>query len=205
VSFPVRLAGPELVYRVRIRRPIANFGVAIVSQARGVKVEPRIVRAGDENRVAGYTALPFDQNPYRASYGRHRLVAGVALPGPGVYDVVFDTPIHARPGQFRFRFWLADATPPSARVVGVRAGSLLIAVSDGGSGVDPFSLEAQIDGDSVTPSYDSGRARIPLAGIARGRHSLTFSVADHQETKNMENVPRILPNTRTVRTTFVRP
>jgi hypothetical protein len=28
-------------------------------------------------------------------------------------------------------------------------------------------------------------------------------VADYQETKNMEDVPRILPNTRTLRTTFV--
>jgi hypothetical protein len=34
---------------------------------------------------------------------------------------------------------------------------------------------------------------------------LTFTVSDYQETKNMEDVARILPNTRTLRTTFVRP
>jgi len=34
---------------------------------------------------------------------------------------------------------------------------------------------------------------------------LNLTVSDYQEAKNMENVARILPNTRTVRTTFVRP
>ncbi len=44
-----------------------------------------------------------------------------------------------------------------------------------------------------------------MTGIGPGRHTLTFTASDYQETKNMENVARILPNTRTVRTTFVRP
>ncbi len=202
-GFPVHLSGPEIVYRVRIRRPIANFGVAVIARDRGVGVEPRVVRDGDENRLAGYTALPFDQNPYRTGYGRHRLVAGVALPGPGVYDVVFDTPRGARSGAFRFRFWQGDVQPPSVRVLGVRTRFLELAVSDGGSGVDPQSFQARIDGDFVAVSYASGVARLPLAGIARGRHALSFTVSDYQETKNMENVARILPNTRTVRATFV--
>jgi hypothetical protein len=41
--------------------------------------------------------------------------------------------------------------------------------------------------------------------MASGRHTLNLTVSDYQETKNMENVARILPNTRTVRTTFVQP
>jgi subtilisin family serine protease len=204
-SFPVRLSGREVVYRVHIRRPVANFGVAVISRSPGVQVEPRVVRAGDENRLAGYTGLPYDQNPYRSSYGRHRLVAGVALPAPGVYDVVFDTPRGARSGPFRFRFWQGDVQPPSVRMLGVRNQSLELAVNDGGSGVDPLSLEVQIDGKFVSASYASGRARVPVAELAHGRHSLTFTVSDYQETKNMENVARILPNTRTLRTTFVRP
>jgi subtilisin family serine protease len=204
-SFPVRLDGREIVYRIRIRRRIANFGVAVVGRDRGISVEPRIVRAGDENRLAGYTALPFDQNPYRAGYGRHRLVAGAVLPGPGVYDIVFDTPRGTRSGGFRFRFWQNDVTPPSVRVLGVRNGFLQLAVNDGGSGVDPLSLEARIDEKPVAVSYASGRARLPLAGVPRGRHSLTFTVADYQETKNMENVARILPNTRTLKTVFASP
>jgi len=136
-SFPVRLSGRELVYRVRIPRRIANFGVAVITRTRGVQVEPRVVRGGDENRLAGYTGLPFDQNPYRTGYGRHRLIAGVALPAPGVYDVVFDTPLGARPGAFRFRFWLGDVQPPSVRVLGVRNGFLELAVTDSGSGGRP--------------------------------------------------------------------
>jgi hypothetical protein len=54
-------------------------------------------------------------------------------------------------------------------------------------------------------TFGSGRARLSLAGDARGRHSLSFTASDYQETKNMENVGRILPNTRTVRTTFLIP
>jgi subtilisin family serine protease len=203
--FPVRLTGREVVYRVRIRSQIANFGVAVIARSGGVGVEPRVVRAGDENRLAGYTALPYDQNPYRASYGSHRLVAGVALPGPGLYDIVFDTPRGARSGPFRFRFWRGDIRPPSARVLGVRNAFLELAVSDSGSGIDPQSIQARIDGDIAQGAYASGRVRLPLAGLAVGRHTLTFTVSDYQETKNMENVAQILPNTLTLRTTFVRP
>ncbi|MGB8003786.1 MAG: S8 family serine peptidase [Gaiellaceae bacterium] len=203
-AFPVRLTGRELVYRVRITRPLANFGVAVIARDRGVSVEPRIVRSGDENRLAGYTALPFDQNPYRASYGRHRLVAGVALPGPGLYDVVFDTPSRGRAGGFRFRFWLGDASPPTVRPLGVRRGFYELAVGDSRSGVDPESLQAHVGDDFVPSSYASGRVRVSLASVARGSHTLTFAVSDYQETKNMENVARILPNTRTVRVTFVK-
>jgi hypothetical protein len=204
-AFPVRLNGREVVYRVQIHRPIANFGVAVIARDRGVGVEPRVVRGGDENRLAGYTGLPFDQNPYRSSFGQHRLVAGVALPGPGVYDVVFDTPRGTRAGGFRFRFWEGDVRPPSVRVLGVRKEFLELAVTDSGSGVDPRSLQARIDGDLTPVRFAAGRARLSLAGDARGRHTLSFIASDYQETKNMENVARILPNTRTVRTTFVRP
>src|SRR5207237_8188619 len=107
------------------------------SIARGVGVGPRDAGSGDESRRAGYTAPPVDQNPYRATYGRHRLVAGVVLPAPGLYDVVFDTPRAARAGGFRFRFWLGDVIPPALRVRGVRGGFLDVAVSDRGSGVHP--------------------------------------------------------------------
>jgi subtilisin family serine protease len=201
-GFPVRLIGPELVYRVRVRRPIANFGVAVIDRAAGVRVEPRIVRAGDENRLAGYTALPYDQNPYRDSYGRHRLVAGVVLPAPGLYDVVFDTPRGGRPGSFRFRFWQGDTKPPSVRRLGVRGGFLDLAVGDGGSGVDPVSIRARIGGDLASVSRVGRRVRVSLTGVARGRHVLTFTVSDYQETKNMENVARVLPNTRVIRQAF---
>jgi subtilisin family serine protease len=204
VLFPVRLPGPELVYRIRVRRRIANFGVAVVARDRGVRVEPRIVRSEDENRLASTGGLPFDNNPYRASVGRHRLVAGVVLPGPGIYDVVFDTPAKSRAGSFNFRYWEGDVTPPSLRTVGVRGGFLEFAATDSGSGVDPSSIQAKVDGRDQSATFSSGRIRIPLANVAPGRHSLILSVSDYQETKNMEDVAAVLPNTRTLKTTFVR-
>jgi subtilisin family serine protease len=203
-SFPVVLPGREVVYRVRIRRRVANFGVAVTSVDPGVRVEPRIVRAGDENRLVGYTGLPYDQNTYRDSYGKHRLVAGAIVPAPGLYDMVFDTPRNARAGPFRFRFWLGDVSPPTVRVRDVRGGFLEVAVSDGGSGVDPESLQALVDGKGETVRYGAGVARVPVASLSPGRHALTFTASDYQETKNMEDIAGILPNTRTLKTTFVR-
>ncbi len=204
-AFPVILPGREVVYRIHIRKRFANFGVAVVARSRGVSVEPRIVRSGDENRLAGLTALPYDANPYRASQGRHRLIAGVLQPAPGIYDVVFDTPARKHSGRFSFRLWEGDTTPPAVRVLGVRGSTLEVRVTDGGSGVDPSSLAAHVDGEEHPISFASGLVRVSLRGVARGRHTLTFSAADYQEAKNNENVRGILPNTRTLRHAFVVP
>jgi subtilisin family serine protease len=204
-SFPVRLPGREVVYRVHVKRRFANFGAAVLSRARGVAVEPRIVRANDENRLAGESALPFDENPYRDSDGRHRLVVGVLLPAPGIYDVVFDTPLRGRAGRFTFRMWQGDTRRPVVRVLGVRGRTLQLRVTDAGSGVDPTALSARVDGQERAVSYASGLVRVSLAGLRSGRHSLSFSAADFQEVKNNENVPGILPNTRKVQHAFVIP
>ena len=37
----------------------------------------------------------------------------------------------------------------------------------------------------------------------KGRHTVVVHASDYQEAKNMENVPPILPNTSTLRTTVV--
>jgi hypothetical protein len=75
-------------------------------------------------------------------------------------------------------------------------------VSDGGSGVDPQSLTAKIDGKTANISFVRGRAVVGLGATAPGRHTLVFTAADYQELKNMENVPQILPNTRTFSAAF---
>jgi subtilisin family serine protease len=204
-AFPVALAGKEIVYRIHVRQRFANFGVAILSRGRGVSVEPRIVRAGDENRLAGLTALPFDANPYRASEGRHRLIAGVILPAPNIYTIVFDTPARGHPGRFTFHLWEGDTTPPTVRVLGVRGGVLLVRVTDAGSGVDASSLAARVDGQERPISFTSGLARVSLKGLRRGSHTLAFSAADYQEAKNNENVRGILPNTRKLQRGFTIP
>ncbi|MER3409699.1 MAG: hypothetical protein C4306_06300 [Thermoleophilia bacterium] len=203
------LPGPEQVFRVVVRRPVANLGVRVLSAARGVRVTPRLVLAGDENRLAGYAALPLDINPYRASFGTPIPVAGALAPAPGAYDLVFDTPPAARPGPFVFRLWMDDVAPPRLRLLtrAVRLGTsrLLLAVTDRGSGVDPSSLSAQVDGRPAEVSYDAarGEARVSLRRLAEGRHRLSVRAADFQETKNMETLGPILPNTAALRASFV--
>jgi hypothetical protein len=202
-NFSTRLRGPEVVYRFRLSRPVANFGVAILSRGPGVGVQPRIVRDGDENRTAGYAGLPIDLNPYRTSLDVPRLVAGVVLPSPGAYDIVFDSRARAAHGRFTFRFWVDDTTPPTVRMLTASHGVVRIAVRDGGAGVDPQSLHATVDGHRAHVAFADGVARI--SGVGRGRHTLVFRASDYQETKNMEDVGPIVPNTRTLTTTVVVP
>jgi subtilisin family serine protease len=202
---PKVLSGPEQVFRLRLTKPAANFGVVVLAEGSGVRVSPRIVFAGDENRLAGNAALPLVINPYIESFGTARPVAGAIRPARGSYDVVFDTPSGTSPGAFTFRFWAGDVTPPSVRLltpVAKQGASLELTVTDTRSGVDPESLLASVDGKTVGLTYARGRVAIGLAGRQPGRHRLVLQVADYQELKNMENVPQILPNTRVYRATF---
>jgi subtilisin family serine protease len=194
-----RLRGPERVFRVRVDRPIANFGVVIVSRGAGVTVEPRVVVARDENRLTGYAALPVNLNPYLAAFGERTLVAGALVPAPGVYDVVFDSASARGAGGFTFRFWIDDRTRPSARLLtrSVRRGEpILVRVADAGSGVDPSSVAARLGRRSLRTTVASGVARIATTDLQRGTHTIRFQISDYQETRNFENVARILPNTR---------
>jgi len=205
LGIPLRLDGPEQVFRVRIARRVANFGVAVTSQAPGVSIQPRIVAAGDENRLVGFTALPLQLNPYLAGFGAANPSSAAVLPAPGTYDIVFDTPSAARAGRFTFRFWIGDTTPPSVRLVARSQAALTLAVTDRGSGVDPSSVVAKIDAQRVARvgySRQDGRLQVPLAGVAPGKHTLTLQISDFEESKNMEDVARILPNTRTFRAAF---
>jgi len=200
------LSGPEQVFRFTLRRSAANFGVVVLSHARGVRVEPRITAAGDEDRLQGVAALPFDENPYRSSLGEFRPISGALLPRPGSYDVVFDTRSRQQAGRFTFRFWINDIRPPAVRPLArtVRSGSpLRLAASDGaGSGVDPRSVVGRVDGKRRSASFRAGFVSIGTRGLSRGNHVLVLTVADFQETRNNENVGRILPNTRTLRLAF---
>jgi hypothetical protein len=153
----------------------------------------------------GQPGLPIDLNPYLSQLQAPDPVAGAILPSPGLYDVVFDTPSRARAGRFRFRFWIADTTPPSARLLARRPGGpVVVAVSDRQSGIDPRLLDVRVDGRRRAFGYSAARGRIvvPVASLGAGRHRLVVSVSDHQEAKNMEDVARILPNTRVLRASF---
>ena len=202
------LAGPERVYRVVLTRPVANFGVVIVRRAPGVRVEPRIVLGGDESRLVGHTALPYNLNPYLRQFGDTVLASGSVRAAAGAYDVVFDSPTPAGAGAFTFRYWVNDTAPPTARLAStsVRRGArLAIAVADAGSGVDPATVHVTVDGDERRASHRDGIFSIATDRLARGRHTLRFQISDYQESRNMENVPAILPNTRVLRARLHRP
>jgi subtilisin family serine protease len=200
---PTQLGGPEQVFRFTLRRPVANFGAVIVRRAPGVRVSPRLVTDDDENRVVGYAGLPASLNPYQG-LDRAELVVGAVLPEPGTYQLVFDTPTHAKPGAFTFRFWVNDTTPPSIRLLrhsGTIGRPLRLAVRDSGSGVDPHSLRAKVGGRWVRFTYAHGVLRLRTKGLHPGRQALLVKAADYQETKNMEDVGPVLPNTRVLRST----
>jgi hypothetical protein len=197
------LLGPEQVFRVSLSRPVANFGVVVTGGAQGV--EPRVVRAGDENQLLGEMGLPFNANPYLPDYGTPTRVAGAALPGPGNYDIVFDSGTPSGAGGFRFRFWIGDISPPRLKLISTRAGRLQVRAVDNGSGIDPEFVRLAVDGHARSAQYLADRQLIAasLRGLRRGRHTFSLRVSDYQESKNTENMRKILPNTARLRGAFV--
>ena len=188
--------GPEVVYRVKITRLVENFGAVTVS---GHAV-PHVVFAGDENHLVGYAGLPMMLNPYFESFSDARSVAGAILPVRGTYDIVFDTRAQSLAGPFQFRFWVNDTKPPTLRVVSGAPGTITVAITDGGSGVDPRSLSATVDGHNVRVRYQDGKA---VVHADPGARDLVVTASDFQEAKNTEDVTRIKPNTATLTRTVV--
>ena len=182
--------GPERAYRVHVGR-VANFGVVVLSG----HVTPHVTFDGAEDHIVGYTSLPLDLNPYRDAFGDHIRVSAAVLPGPGTYDIVFDTTSAADAGPFSFRYWVDDKAPPKLRLRSARGG-IDVAATDTGSGVDPSSIRASLDGDNVDVKWHAGVIHI---AATRGRHKLVLRVSDYEETKNMESVAPVLPNTATLR------
>src|SRR5207249_1444583 len=86
-----RLPGPEQVFRFVLHRPAVNAGAVIVSEAPSVYVTPRLVCAGDEDRLTGNPGLPFNVNPYQNNFYGLVPAVGVFRPLAGAYDLVFDS------------------------------------------------------------------------------------------------------------------
>jgi subtilisin family serine protease len=191
-----RYPGPERAFRVHLSAGDANAGVVVLTG----NATPHITYDGSENHLAGYTSLPLDLNPYRKQYGQPRKVSAVVLPTAGWYDVVFDT-AGGSGGPFTFRYWVNDTKPPRLAVRSAK-GSIVVSAVDTGAGVDPSSIVATVDGKKAAARYSAASGSITIAAT-RGRHTLVLGVADYQETKNMENVPPVLPNTATLRTSVV--
>ena len=194
------LSGPEQVFRFVLKKPVVNFGAAVVSRAAGVRVSPRLVMDGNENRLVGYTGLPVNLNPY-GGFGRVEPVVGSVLAPAGTYDFVFDTPTRGKPGRFTFRVWVNDTTPPRIRLLprGRGRGPIRFGLNDSGSGVDRGSVTAKVDGRVSDFAY--AHSVLTINGLPAGDHRVTLTASDNQEAKNMEDVGPILPNTRTFSTT----
>jgi subtilisin family serine protease len=203
------LRGPEAAYHVQISKRVANFGVVVTRQSPGTRVEARIVSGADENRLTGVAGLPVARNPYVDNLFESVPAVAALMPLPGAYTVVFDSATRAGAGRFGFRFWVDDVTPPTLRVRSrtVAAGRpVLVAATDRGSGVCPELVRASIDGRTIRATFRAGIVSIPTSGLSAGRHRLTLRVSDYQETKNTENVPGVLRNTRTLTTPItIRP
>jgi hypothetical protein len=188
--------GPEAVYRVRITRPVANFGVAVTSGT----AFPHVVYAGDEDHLVGYDGLPRYLNPYFTMWGQQRQIAGAVLPKPGLYDIVFDTRRASKAGPFTFRFWVNDTTRPTVRLVSSAGSQIVISLADSGAGIDPQSLLVVVDGRQLPdPHYADGRLVIHAAP---GKHKVLVQVSDYQEAKNTEDVAAVAPNTAYVQGTI---
>jgi len=130
--------------------------------------------------------------------------AGAVRPSAGTYYVVFDSSNAAGAGTYRFRFWVDDVKPPAAAIVSrkVRRGDpIRVTVTDGGSGIDVSSIEATLDGREARAPLVGREIRVATTMLAPGRHRLRVALSDFQETRNNENVARILPNTRVVAAT----
>ena len=65
-------------------------------------------------------------------------------------------------------------------------------MSDRGSGVDPSTLLAQVDGSYRRLVWDKahGLVGVRIPTLAPGSHKLVFTVSDYQEAKNNENDER---------------
>jgi subtilisin family serine protease len=188
--------GPESVYSVTIRKPVANFGVVVLS---GHAV-PHVTFAGDENHLVGYTGLPIALNPYTPGFGEPRPIAGDVLVAPGTYDIVFDTRSAADAGPFTFRYWVNDTTPPTIKVAAAAKRTIAVTITDAGAGVDPQSVAITIDGHRATGRHSGAEL---LFTALPGKHVVVVSASDYQEAKNMEDVAKIRPNTATTTRTVV--
>ena len=96
-------------------------------------------------------------------------------------------------------FWVDDVSPPTLRLRTKRVSggrSVLVSAIDKGAGVYPQSIRVTVDGSRARWTLRGGLISIPTRGLAAGSHRLRLRVSDFQESKNTENVARILPNTR---------
>ena len=117
---------------------------------------------------------------------------------------MFDSAGRVNAGKFTFRFWLNDVTPPvgeAARLLQRRRSGSRSATAARAS-TRARSSRASTATANVDGSYAKGVLSIRTGSLSGGKHTIEVDVSDYQEAKNMEDVLRILPNTRVFKTAF---
>ena len=202
--------GAERVYTVRVSEHAANAGVAVVAAGIGALVEPWFLGSLNEDDVQGYPGTPVNVNGLTFEYQFDNGAAAVDFPREGRYFVAVDSradPYTNEPlrGQYLLHSWQNDVTPPRFKFLTkiVSAGRPMLAAiaSDRGAGIDPLSLVIGYKRTLLLAAlYDPGSGLIlwPLDGapkIGVGRTPMIAVASDYQESKNIDQAGRLLPNT----------
>jgi minor extracellular serine protease Vpr len=202
--------GAEHVYTVRVSEHAANAGVAVVASGIGALVEPWFLGSLNEDDVQGYPGTPNNVNGLTFEYQFDNGAAAVDFPREGRYFVAVDSradPYTNEPlrGPYLLHSWQNDVTPPRFRFLTkvVSAGRPMLAAiaSDRGAGIDPLSLVIGYKQTLLLAAlYDPGSGLIlwPLGGapkIGVGRTPMIAVASDYQESKNIDQAGRLLPNT----------
>ena len=166
-----------------------------LSEARGSRVEPRVVAGFDENRLTGYAGLPVNHNPYIDEFRERVLAAGCSRRlRASTRSSSTARPRRARGVHVPVLGQRRDAAVAAAPHRERRAAGIPSSFRDRRRrGRLPESIGITVDGSRARGTLRGGSSAIPTGGLAAGTHRLRVRVSDFQESKNTENVARILP------------
>jgi len=196
-----------------LKKPVINFGVAVVGASANAVIDPWLLGSRDENDVQGETGTPMNVNPLTFDFGLPIGAAGVIFPSLRRYYVAVDSTQdlytgQALRGRYRLRYWVNDLKPPVVKLltrrVAVGRPTLAVRAQDRGAGVDPYSMLIAYQGVAVAAAaYDSssGIAVFALPSeaprVRRGPNAALVAASDFQESKNVSTFgPNVMPNTR---------
>ena len=222
-GIPVNEPGAEKLYTIQLPVPVVNFGVTVVGQSANSEIDPWVLGSKDENDVQGYAGLPVNVNGFLFDYQADSETAGAVFPLTKRYYIAVDSGSdrftnQSLPGQYVLKAWVNDLTPPAVRLVTTELSAgrptIVARATDAQSGVDPFSLVLQYNGNVLlgASAYDpvSGLvlfgmpSNAPKLTAAAKKKTIIVNASDNQESKNVNTIGQnVLPNT-TDRTTKVR-
>ena len=203
---PTRLGGPGAGVPVHATASRSRTSASpIVSHAPAMRVSPRLVAGDDENRVVGYTGIPASAEPVpgirrggarrgsraarrraptssSSTRRRTRKPGRVHVPLLGQRHVAAVDPAprphgHDRTADPRRRARLRLRRRPA------------VAPREDRREAGPLHVRA------------TACSRCGRRACRPGKRAVTVSASDYQETKNMEDVGPVLPNTRVLHTT----